>query len=333
MKVSHHSKIERVDLINASGYMPPGLQQLEALREGKYRIRDVAIAGDAPKDFVHIYEYGSGTRENRSKWPKYIAKVGHKWYPNESITEHFLSRLGESLGFRMAQSKLVLARGQLRFCSRYFLRPDQSLTHGAELFWGYLDDRSFVEGIEAANESRNVFTFQFVQDAILHRYPDHAYEILDDFVKMLLFDAIVGNNDRHFYNWGVIEHPEGKHPPRFSPIYDTARALFWNTSEKKLGALYKSEKHYLRKLEDYVQGSKPKIGWDDSPEVNHFTLVKELYDCSEQWRELILKFDGVKIRKAAEMLLFEDEFTDLMSNLRKRVVLDSLDARLKFLGF
>lgn len=233
----------------------------------------------------------------------------------------------------MAESKLVLARGQLRFCSRYFLKPGQSLTHGAELFWGYLDDRSFVEGIEDANESRNVFTFQFVQDAILHRYPEHAYEILDEFVKMLLFDAIVGNNDRHFYNWGVIEHPEGKLRPKFSPIYDTARALFWNTSERKLEALHQSQQHYWQKLEDYAKGSKPKIGWDDSTELNHFTLVKRLYECSDQWRGLILDFDGYQIRNTAKLLLHGGEFTHLMSDLRKRVVLDSLDARLKFLGF
>lgn len=49
---------------------------------------------------------------------------------------------------------------------------------------------------------------------------------------MLVFDAIVGNNDRHFYNWGVIVDLKGMKPPRFSPVYDTARGLFWNQSEE-----------------------------------------------------------------------------------------------------
>lgn len=94
MKTNHHNIIERIDVINASGYEPPGLYDLEPLRAGRYRIGDVAIAGDAPKDFLQIYEYGVAKRAKPSRWPKYIAKVGHKWYPNESIMEHFLSRLG-----------------------------------------------------------------------------------------------------------------------------------------------------------------------------------------------------------------------------------------------
>jgi hypothetical protein len=325
-------KIEVVDIINYSGYIPSGLFQLEALKRGKYRVRDVAITGDAPKDFVQIYQYGMASRLNVSNWPKFIAKVGHKWYPTESITEHFLTRLGQRLGFRMADSKLVMGRGQLRFCSRYFLKSGYSLTHGAELFWGYLGDRELVEGIEAANESRNFFSFQFVQDAILHRYPDNSFELLDDFVRMLIFDAIVGNNDRHFYNWGVLEHPEGKLPPKFSPIYDTARAFFWNTPEAKLEALYRSRQQYRRKIADYIKSSRPKIGWDGCQNLNHFELVAKLYECSEQWKSLVRDIKTHTFLREAESLLYGGEFSDLMSDLRKRVVLDSLDARLKYLA-
>ncbi|MBC8883138.1 hypothetical protein H9X57_06230 [Flavobacterium piscinae] len=51
---------------------------------------------------------------------------------------------------------------------------------------------------------------------------------------MLLFDALTGNNDRHYYNWGVISHIKNEHKPYFSPVYDTARGLLWNDSDKKL---------------------------------------------------------------------------------------------------
>jgi len=53
------------------------------------------MAGDAPKDFLSIYEYGDGRRKSVGNWPSYIAKVGKKWYPNESITEHLLTRIGQ----------------------------------------------------------------------------------------------------------------------------------------------------------------------------------------------------------------------------------------------
>ena len=65
------------------------------IRQGYYQILDVPIGGDAPKDFIHLYKYGEGKRKNINTWAKYIAKVGRKWYPIESIVEYLLNRIGE----------------------------------------------------------------------------------------------------------------------------------------------------------------------------------------------------------------------------------------------
>ncbi|WP_281388010.1 HipA domain-containing protein [Puniceicoccus vermicola] len=300
---------------------------------GKYQVCDVAITGDAPKDFIRIYEYGHGKRNSPNSWPSYISKVGHKWYPMESIMEHFFTRLGQSLGFRMADSKLINAHGQIRFCSRYFLRNGESLIHGAELFWGYLEDQELVQRIEAEDESRNLFTFQFVQDSILKRYPTQSFEILWDFVRMILFDAIVGNNDRHFYNWGVIEHPEEKIEPRFSPIYDTARGLFWNSREIQLKKYLEEKGSYRRKLEQYVERSRPKIGWEGEKNLNHFQLWQNLVSSSGHWSSMVSEFSKVRVLAEAEKLLGGQEFSKLMSPTRARILLDCLDLRLNYLGF
>lgn len=247
--------------------------------------------------------------------------------------EQFLTRLGQDLGFRMADSKLMWAHGQLRFCSRYFLKPGESLVHGAEIFWGYLDDQQFVEDIEAADESRNVFSFQVVQDAILHAYPDEAEDIVGEFVRMLLYDAIVGNNDRHFYNWGVISHPEAKIRPYFSPIYDTARAFYWNASESKLKVLYADKNQYRVKLKKYAELSRPKIGWDGAMNLNHFDLISKVRGCSDQCRSIVDGFERSMVLQAAEQLLFDGEFTELMSELRRRIIIDCLEERLNSMRF
>jgi len=251
----------------------------------------------------------------------------------ESIMEQFFTRLGEGLGVRMAESKLVNAHGQLRFCSRYFLRRGESLVHGAELFWGYLEDQELVQRIEAADESRDFFTFQFVQESILKRYPEQSYEIICDFVRMLLFDAIVGNNDRHFYNWGIVEHPEGKTEPRFSPIYDTARGLFWNSPEPHLIRLYEDKNRYHTKLEKYAKGSRPKIGWEGARNLNHFELWKELKFSSVQWSSMANDFRRDRVLEVAESTLESREFSDLLSPVRRKIIVDCLKVRLNLLGF
>ena len=220
--------------------------------------------GDAPKAFVRIYSYSKDNNFRKidiRHWPFYIAKTGHKWYPNESITERLLCRLGEVFGLRMAESNLVIIGGQVRFLSKYFLKSkDQELVHGADIFAGYIGDEEFVTQIEEQQLSRDMFTLQFVDKAVEYQFAFCHDVIMQEFVKMLLFDALVGNNDRHFYNWGVVRSITQAFQPYFAPVYDTARGLFWNDTDEKLENRYiNHSESYLKK---YCENSRPKIGWE-----------------------------------------------------------------------
>lgn len=82
----------------------------------------LSIHGDAPKCFLHMKEYGEGVRRpgERPRWISYIAKVGSKWYPGESVTEHMLTQVGTCFGVNVAYSHLRFVGHQVRFLSRYF---------------------------------------------------------------------------------------------------------------------------------------------------------------------------------------------------------------------
>lgn len=314
-------------ITNRSGFDFISHPTIESVREGYFRKMNWTIVGEAPKDFLRIYQYGAANRSRTGKWPGYIAKVGQKWYPNESITEHLLTRLGQSLGLQIADSRLMWVRGQLRFLSRYFLKPDESLVHGAEIFSGYLSDKQFVEEVEAKKQSREVFTYQVVEDAIRTLFPDQEKEILEGFVRLLAFDAVVGNNDRHYYNWGVITQVNGERAPRLAPIYDTARALFWNFSEEKLAAVGPGNREDVF-MEKYIEGCQPKTGWDDTPGINHFGLMRALANSQPSMKAVLeaLPVDG--LANAAHLLLSE-EFDGLFSERRAIFVLSCLQERIK----
>ena len=164
-------QLKRETILNRSGFeissnaVPP-------LRKKDYHVVKKPMDGDAPKNFIRVYAYGKARRDAPRKWPAYIAKVGHKWYPNESITEHLLTRIGQLLDLKMARSSLRSAHGQIRFLSRYFLGPKQNLVHGTEIFAGYLEDEAFVKEVERAGADRDLFTFQFVHKAIRSEFPD-----------------------------------------------------------------------------------------------------------------------------------------------------------------
>ena len=317
-------------VINWSGFEIRNQGVLPPLRKGYYyTVAGQDIAGDAPKNFIRAYTYGTANRSNPRKWPEYIAKVGHKWYPNESITEHLLTRIGQLLDLKMAESSLVSAHGQIRFLSRYFLRRNQRLEHGAQIFAGYLKDDQFVEEVEQEGATQDLFTFQFIQEAIQEQFPDQARSILRGYTRMLAFDAIVGNNDRHHYNWGVVVHGHRRHEPYFSPIYDSARALFWNDSESKLEDIKKdpNPQRLPAFIARYVKNSRPKTGWDGVNRPDHFVLIQKIYQNYPDLRSVMSDLCHQQLLQRIRETL-NGEFGPLMSALRREMILRCLKRRL-----
>ena len=293
-------------------------------------VKGVTLTGDAPKGFVRIYEHqqdGVVRRRNQQTWPLYIAKTGHKWYPLESITEQLLNRLGSVFGIKMADSRLGIINGQLRFLSRYFLNVNkETLVHGAEIFAGYLEDQAFVESVENANLSRVLFTLQFVEKAVVKAFPKEKDSIMRDLVRLLLFDAIVGNNDRHYFNWAVIQPIDKRMKARFSPVYDTARGLFWNESDEQL-ANRVAQKDVARFIKKYCESSRPKLGWEDVENINHFRLVEEIYN-----NEFYISHDEVHYLFREEMLAamkdtIKNEFGRLLSKVRMMMINECISYR------
>lgn len=308
--------------------------KVKPIRQGYYQILNVTIAGDAPKDFIHLYKYGEGKRKYVNTWPKYIAKVGKKWYPIESIIEYLLNRIGEVLSIKMAESELRLADNQIRFLSKYFLKEGEILVHGAQIFSAYLDetDDTFVEEIENQDLARELFTFQFVVESLKHRFPKNCNEIIESFVKMLVFDAITGNNDRHFYNWGVIVDLEGRRPPKFSPVYDTARGLFWNRPENKIANLFHKNNEIERvPFEKYVNNSRPKTGWEGMKDLNHFKLIELINHHYPEYSHICMELiNPLNLLDIIPML--QKEFEPFFSNQRYKLIVECLKYRFELLS-
>ena len=140
--------------------------------------------------------------------------------------------------------------------------------------------------------TRDLFTLQVIEDAVASLFLYQKYEILHELIRLVIFDALVGNNDRHFFNWGVIRSVESRFQPFFSPIYDTARGLFWNYSENKVTDIVEVNKTVDSHIRKYCKDSRPKIGWEGEKNPNHFQLFEQIYTnefhiTKEEVRELL----------------------------------------------
>lgn len=279
-------KFEFIPPENSSGFEPKE-GAVKVIKKNHFNYIDLGtIIGDAPKCMVALYDYekeGKVRRSNPKSWKKYIAKSASKWYPNESITEHLLNELGRKFGLTVANSCIRRINKQIWFLSEYFLKEDYQLSHGADFYALHLnDDHAFVNAIQDNNkiDDQEFFNVQWVKEIFSQYLPNDSSELFSSFITMLVFDGIIGNNDRHAYNWGVIRSVKTDEPARFAPIYDTARGLYWNSSESEVNnILAATDKNGNNiRIQKYVLSSRPKIGWDGEGSLSHIELLKRIFE-------------------------------------------------------
>lgn len=292
MKYSFDEKLRIEISENQSGKLKRQ-RTISYLKEDCYCVLPYDLDGDAPKQFIIAYFYEKGGavfKKKHSTWNAYIAKTAEKWYPHESVIEFLVNRIGEVLGLKMNEIKLVYANTQIRFLSKYFLDSTKEvMIHGAEICGEYLQDEDFAKEIANDKKSaRELFSFEFISEAIKSVFPINYKELLNDLVKLIIFDAISGNNDRHFYNWAIIRSIQKDNTkPYFSPIYDSARGLMWNWSDKDLVRHYKQHFKGGKKIEKYIKLACPRISIEGNSNINHFDLVAYLWTDFVEYRETI----------------------------------------------
>lgn len=135
---------------------------------------------------------------------------------------------------------------------------------------------------------------------------------------MLAFDTLLGNNDRHHWNWGVVVDVRNERLPYFSPIYDSARGLFWNIPEKKLKNVErnKAENQFMEK---YCGQSRPQLGWDSKQPDNHFELLRLILEKYPEYATVIDHYAEESVLNACFEVL-DQEFRHLMSERRQNFI-------------
>jgi hypothetical protein len=321
-------KLITYKIVNKSGIKVTA-KHLEVVKSHSVIVLDGTVGGDAPKDLIRLYTYGEGRKNNPKTWKKYIAKIGHKWYPNESITEHYLTVVGKCFGIKIANSKVILAEDYVRYLSEHFHNDEQTLNHGANILSRFINEETneWIDELYKNKALKKEINIVDVLDAIKKIFPEEHSEIFNSFFHMLLFDALTGNNDRHYYNWGIISHIKNEHKPYFSPVYDTARGLLWNQSDEKVISLQKELSNPdNKKVENYVLNSVPKISVPKNGKCNHFELIEFLKENKYFNNEHKSVWTNHKFLDEAIVKL-NSEFEHLFIKERREVIRFVLDLR------
>jgi hypothetical protein len=287
--------------------------------------RDTGIQGKAPKWVI---------RGTAGPDDFYIAKFGKKNGRIEVLTELLNNQIGEALGFEMAHSGIARLDEHLYFITKNF-RQNEALVHGSLLIVDlFAANPKDLDVIQAAAEQQ-FYSIDFVKDTIDSYCGQDGPSVFQQFIDMLVFDAMIGSQDRHAMNWGVLR-PESTADQaayfRLAPLFDSARALLWDLPEGKLLRLDADPEE----LATYVSKARPCIGpKPDHPKVNHcnhFDFMASLRsDYPHQTIEAFRRLSDKDVVAVASNLLRLYPYNRGFSQLRKRTIVKLLATRSRLL--
>lgn len=140
--------------------------------------------------------------------------------------------------------------------------------------------------------SNSKYSIQMIQNSL------NGILEIDEFYKIVIFDILIGNSDRHHSNWAILARgivyktPEDMFDVFFnysmSPLYDNGSSLCAYEDNNNLEIFFKDK----MKFEALVNTkSKSAIGCEDESPIRHFELLKKIknnaYDSTIQYIEKI----------------------------------------------
>ncbi|MCQ6282365.1 HipA domain-containing protein [Bacillus sp. EB600] len=274
-------------------------------------------------DWEHIGYGGKSTLEKEElrspEGLKYLIKyprpfeVGVSW---EDITELIAAEIGKILGLEMMKVEMVIRKGKRGCLLRNFVEEYDALMaeEGGALLTELVEEYKEVQECEWKNLELIHQGFQMIQ-----KFP-HWEFMKSEFIDMQLFDILIGNQDRHPYNWQLLFLPTIG--AKFSPIYDNGASLGFRFDEDQLKFKAVSE----QEMNKYTKNARVKAGLFENKSVkakDTITYISEHFPIEfEESAKKLAEFDIMRYSKFINSL-------DVLSKAKKEWLLNIIPFRRK----
>lgn len=272
---------------------------------------------------------------------KYLLKFSVSRHPQQFLSEILAYHIGRLCNITVPPAFIAYDRN--------------SNLYGALIEWFY-DEKSsiYIDGgdllsavdkeFDRAKGERHSIELVFNLFSIIHNYKDkYTFKMFDEilkFIKMLIFDALIGNTDRHQDNWGLIFNKydgNKKFNISLSPAFDNGTSLCYEILEDKLYNKFfdlNNIKRYIEKGTHHIKYNKGAL-----EKSSHVELIKNLkiQNLPDEYRKAclnIVSFDEESLRTLIFLLSkincehrFSEKRCDILftiTSLRKKYLLDAL---------
>lgn len=216
-------------------------------------------------------------------------KESDRKYPHEFWSEILACQLGAEMGVAVPRTHLGLFEGCPGSLAENLLAPDEELIEAADIM-AELDP-----GYERMGKGDRQ-TVELAKRAIDSFCGTAGEAALEAFHRMLVFDAWIGNQDRHHENWGFVQTADGKR--RFSDIFDNGSSLL---RELPSDAALQAKVGTSRQRDAYAVRANSEIRWTPGQKISQCDLFRNCVLEEPGFRsvaERMLSIDGAKIEAA-----------------------------------
>lgn len=138
---------------------------------------------------------------------------------------------------------------------------------------GLIEGVSFITNIYPEYDPDNLidcrtkrrYSIEMIIEAI------EKYISCDDFIKMLMFDYLIGNSDRHQSNWAMILENDKL---RWSPLYDNGSSLCAYIPEEMVKSYLGKDENRWRALVDTKSRSRIRCTFFEKKPPTHLAVMK-----------------------------------------------------------
>jgi len=191
--------------------------------------------------------------------------------------------------------------------SHIFLNKGESLKEGVE-----------VLSVDVTKQNRDMYYLENILEDI------EEYDLIEDFIYLLLFDAFIGQTDRHEENWGIIISKSSDNNMELAPIYDNASSLGRNLLPDKIEKIFQDDNFF----NSYIEGCKSCIKLKNNFDPTQFDVVNFIY---KNYNVLYMDFINklVKLKDDDIRRIVNKIPKNFMSLKQKKMVLKILIERKK----
>lgn len=200
------------------------------------------------------------------KYPQ--ANTGQHW------AEKIAAEIAQLLGIQHARVELAVYNHIQGSVTESFARDGRNLFHGNQILAGR------VLGYDPARKFRQSdHTLENIFTAINRTFlqPATAQRTKTDFAGYVVFDALIGNTDRHHENWGLLRRRIGNHwQSRLAPTFDHASSLGRELLDEG-GKKSRTQLMQDRRIGRYAESAHGAIFWDKSDKrgISPLELVRK----------------------------------------------------------